>query len=331
MPVWTGEIVFLQSGRFRSYTNGILALVLVIVLILSPGASFATDDAALARQIQANQDFRYAEHLYVQQRYRAAADAFERFVFTYANDPRAAQALYQAALAHFAAGDYNATILLCQQLLDESEIAALSDQAYLLESRAHQRNKSYDQALISLNNVIVQSRNLEVVDEARYQGAWILIETLQFEEALNWLLAVSPQGAAAADIAPLMLKLKDPDLIESKNPTFAGTLAIVPGVGHLYIGRYRDALIAFALNGLTFWATWEAFDNEQPALGSLIGVVGLNLYVGNIFSAINGAQKFNRREAEQAVIGLKQEFPISLQIGLAPSGRGAQLALTLKF
>jgi hypothetical protein len=47
--------------------------------------------------------------------------------------------------------------------------------------------------------------------------------------------------------------------LPEKNPVYAGTLAIVPGLGHAYVPRYRDAIVSFLVNGLFIWAAVQAF------------------------------------------------------------------------
>jgi hypothetical protein len=47
--------------------------------------------------------------------------------------------------------------------------------------------------------------------------------------------------------------------IPQKSPATAGLLAaVLPGSGHLYIERYRDAGIAFVLNAAFIWGMVEA-------------------------------------------------------------------------
>jgi hypothetical protein len=58
--------------------------------------------------------------------------------------------------------------------------------------------------------------------------------------------------------------------IKRKNPTTAGLLSIIPGAGHLYCERKRDALISFFLNGAMIYAAYEAFDHDLDVLGGII-------------------------------------------------------------
>lgn len=87
-----------------------------------------------------------------------------------------------------------------------------------------------------------------------------------------------------------------------KRPWLAGTLsAVLPGAGQLYVGTRSDALVSFLLNGLIFYAAYEAFDREQYAAGTLLGSIGIGWYSGNIYNAVNGAHKENRRRRDRFI------------------------------
>ncbi|MDW7708879.1 MAG: hypothetical protein SCH98_00280 [Deferrisomatales bacterium] len=82
-----------------------------------------------------------------------------------------------------------------------------------------------------------------------------------------------------------------------KSPRAAGTLAaVLPGAGHLYTDRPRDAAVSFFLNAAFLWGTYEAARREQWALAGVLGFFELGWYSGNIASAVNAAHKWNRRE-----------------------------------
>ena len=56
----------------------------------------------------------------------------------------------------------------------------------------------------------------------------------------------------------------------------------MPGAGYLYLQRYRDAWISLVLTGGVAWAAYEAFDNDSPVLGSLLGITSGGFYLGSI-------------------------------------------------
>jgi len=93
-------------------------------------------------------------------------------------------------------------------------------------------------------------------------------------------------------------------------------LAIIPGAGHLYCERYKDAAIAFILNSAMIYAAYEAFDNNLDALGGIITFFELGFYSGNIYSAVNCAHKYNRNANKNFFEYLRQNSRINL--GLSP-------------
>jgi hypothetical protein len=112
-----------------------------------------------------------------------------------------------------------------------------------------------------------------------------------------------------------------------KSPALAGGLsAVLPGAGHLYCDRPRDALVSFLLNASFLWATVAAAERDQWALAGILGFFELGWYGGNVVSSVNAAQKWNRRE--------EQRFFEKHEAGLVPAwsllplreGVGATLA-----
>lgn len=88
--------------------------------------------------------------------------------------------------------------------------------------------------------------------------------------------------------------------LPQKSPALAGVLsAILPGAGHLYVDRPRDALTAFLVNGVFIWGTVECVKREQWGLAGLVGAAEIIWYSGTITGSVNGAEKWNRREKDR--------------------------------
>ena len=85
-----------------------------------------------------------------------------------------------------------------------------------------------------------------------------------------------------------------------KSPRLAGTLsAVLPGAGQGYVGKWSDATLAFVLNGVFIWGSVEAFHQDEDVAGSFLLAMEATWYFGNIYNAVNGAQKFNRATDER--------------------------------
>lgn len=111
-----------------------------------------------------------------------------------------------------------------------------------------------------------------------------------------------------------------------KSPGVAGTLAaVLPGAGHLYCDRPRDALVSFLLNAVFLVGTVEGARSGQWAVASILGAFEVGWYTGNIVSALNGAHKWNRRE--EARFFQDREAGVLPTLTAAPAAGGGTVQL----
>jgi hypothetical protein len=110
--------------------------------------------------------------------------------------------------------------------------------------------------------------------------------------------------------------MDSPQGVPSKSPWLAGGLsAAVPGLGSVYVGRYAEGALAFFVNALLISATVSSFQHDQPALGMALGTFALAFYGGAIYSAANGANKFNDRAQAAYLEDQRAHFGIVLTPG----------------
>jgi putative component of membrane protein insertase Oxa1/YidC/SpoIIIJ protein YidD len=79
--------------------------------------------------------------------------------------------------------------------------------------------------------------------------------------------------------------------LPEKNPTTAGFLAIVPGLGYLYSGFPQTAMAAFVVNSLFIWGSYEGFRADEPAIGSILAFFEAGWYSGNIYGSVVTARR----------------------------------------
>jgi TM2 domain-containing membrane protein YozV len=100
--------------------------------------------------------------------------------------------------------------------------------------------------------------------------------------------------------------------LPKKSPATAGTLAaIIPGAGHLYTERPRDALVAFLLNGAFIWGAIELFRHDNYVAGGIVTFFEIGWYTGNIYSAVSSAHKYNKKKREDFLERLKEIISLS--------------------
>lgn len=125
------------------------------------------------------------------------------------------------------------------------------------------------------------------------------LRTGQWEEARRKLAA----AAASDDPTLAAWRAVDGALVERaahrrrRSPWVAGALsAVVPGLGRVYIGRWKDGLMSAILVGLPagFAANGFADNGVKSVRGWLLGTMATALYVGNVYGSAVGAVAADR-------------------------------------
>ncbi|WP_164856418.1 hypothetical protein [Lujinxingia sediminis] len=123
-------------------------------------------------------------------------------------------------------------------------------------------------------------------------------------ERLRAMPERSPLAQEATEIAGLVEGLKIP----RKSPALAGVLSIVPGLGHVYLGQYGSAFVAFLWNGAFIYAIVDSVLAGRYGQAVLIGLVESIWYGGTIFGAVGGAHRFNRDAMRVVEDGLRRDL-----------------------
>jgi tetratricopeptide (TPR) repeat protein len=162
----------------------------------------------------------------------------------------------------------------------------------------------WDDAVSAFQRLPPGPETRRLLGAALYRGG-------RYQEAARTLLAPEADGGDAVLGTLALLRVghtqvpppareelaQEYESLPRKSPGLAGGLAaVLPGAGHLYTDRPRDAAISFVLNAAFLWGTVEAARREEWALAGILGFFELGWYSGNVVSAVNAAHKWNRRE-----------------------------------
>jgi tetratricopeptide (TPR) repeat protein len=270
--------------------------------------------------VNADGQFRYAEDCFSKEDYLSAVFEYKRFVFLFPEDGRGELARYKTGLSLYRAGKYREAIRFFRQFEEKYSDTKYTRKASFLIARAYLALDRKGDAIISLNNLTMLTEDVLTKDRAYYELGWIWLERpsyqLSFPEnerhATSYFKKVSPVGQKELKIKELEDELQKYESLSQKNPTLAGSLSVVPGIGQLYCERYQDSVTAFLLNMAFGLAAYEAFDHENYALGGLISTVGFGFYAGNIYGAVSSAHKYNRNLRRNFIESLKQNIKIHI-------------------
>lgn len=320
----SGGIVRADPSIIRK--GSFVAAITIAVCLLSVD-SYATPSVLLdpERQLQ------FAEHYFQEGEYYRAIGEYERFIYFFPEDKHVELARYRIGLAYLKGERYQEAIKAFKRLIDEYKTSAHSISSHLRISEAYVHLRDYDEALKYIENVINISPDQGIKDEAYYQCGWINLEKGLWEYAQTCFDKISATSRNKYRLEKLQKELDKKKLLKHKSPFIAGFLAIVPGSGHLYCKRYRDALVSFLVNGALIFAAYEAFDNDLNALGGIISFVEVGFYSGNFYSAISSAHKFNRDEKVRFFRYLKDHTKLNISLGGPKGNKALMLSCRLSF
>ena len=264
--------------------------------------------------LDSDRQFQFAEDLFQRKEYYRAIGEYERFIYFFPDAEQVELARYRIGLAYLRGERFEGAIEAFSRVIQEYPRSEYADKSYLKMSEACIQLKRYDEALTHLEQLIATDADQNVKDEAHYQCGWVYLEKGAWENAQTCFHKISHGNREKYRIEHLLKELNKKKHLKRKNPAAAGLFAILPGAGHLYCERRRDALLAFLVNGALILAACEAFDQELYALGGVITVVELGFYSGNIYSAVSSAHKYNRDERNRFLRDLEERAKIKISV-----------------
>lgn len=290
---------------------------------------FAAELPPPSLALNADRQYSYAEHLFQKGEDFRAIGEYERFLFFFPQDPRTETARYRIGEAYFHSQRYAQAADAFEALIRSAPETTLALQAQLMISEAHRRLGALGQAVQDLRNLLAVSENPGVRDEAYYRMGWVYIDMGQWQNAREAFRQIRVESRPEYRIERILSEVDRLTPVPRKNPTLAGGLSIVPGLGYLYVGRYRDALTAFLINTGLILASVESFGNDSPALGGVLAFVGAGFYSGNIYGAAGSAHKYNEAQTAGVIQHLKSLGGANLSV--APRRDPSGIALTLSW
>lgn len=256
-----------------------IALLIIFVVVFFLSSSEFSISFAKSISDEAEQQFRLAQKLEEEGNTFQAITEYERFLYFLPGHPKSPSVLYRLIRCRYKMREWgkaiaeaknfenkypeNPLLLPVKVLLGES----------LIESGSLQKGRETLEGLHSSPGVSVWKD--EITKEI---GRSYVLEG-NFGEARK--IALGKTGNSAN--------------YEGKSPWIAGVGAgLLPGFGHLYNGRPKDAWTAFFYTGILSAITWEACSNDHPWLAGAFGAGAATFYTGNIFSAVNVTYKGNK-------------------------------------
>ena len=284
----------------------------------------------LSDQIIINSDdqFDFARSVMNDGDYARAIVEFERFIHFFPGDTRVPSARLFIGMCYLNDRRYEEAREIFYPFITSEPDFPLSAKAVFLMGESYYQQGISKEAEYYFAQVIEKHSDSDLKNAALYRLGWTRMRQNKWSEASAVFKTVEKDSLFYESSRELAAQSLNGEELPEKNPAYAGTLAIIPGLGHAYVSRYRDAMISFLVNGLFIWAAVQAFHSDQDVLGGILTFMELGFYTGNIYSAVNAAHKYNRKVQNDFRESLQDRLDLSFFT--AEKGR-IGLALTFQF
>jgi tetratricopeptide (TPR) repeat protein len=290
--------------------------------------SVLTAASAESSSFSADQLITFAEHLMHEGEYFRAITEYRRFLFYYPDEPRRAMVHFRIGLALYHGESYGEALQTFREVTQHYPHTAYGKQAWLWQGESLARQGQYTAAEELYTEITSRFPRDAIGHQARYQRAWTLLYRRQWRDAAAQFQQVAPESTLYQSAQFLAQAVLEGERLPTKSPVLAGILSgLLPGSGQLYNGRLGDALLAFFLNGLFIAGVVEAEHSHTHAVAGVLSFFEAGWYAGNVYGAVNGAQKYNRYTTETFLRNLDNRFRFVPPEARTPQTFGVQFSL----
>lgn len=266
-----------------------LIIFWLLIFFLNSGANAGTTVT-----LDADRLYDYAVKSYKGGDFSESASAFHSFLSFFSEDKRAGDALVLRGFCLFALKRYPEASSAFKKAFDSPSYGEkIRNTSGLMIASCFEASGDRPSAMAFMENWASSvSADDKFKERIKYETAWLYLSNDDRQTAEKRFSEI--RSSYDFKIPELQDELKKVPSFE-KNPTLAGCLAVIPGGGFAYLGRYSDAFAALVVDTTLGLAAWQSFDKDIPALGGIISFVGVGFYLGGVYGSVSAAQKMNRK------------------------------------
>jgi tetratricopeptide (TPR) repeat protein len=289
-------------------------LLWFFLFVFLSGGAFAQEEGK--RSIDEKTQMGLGDFFFEDGDYYRAITEYKRFLFFFPQSLRAEEALWKIASSYFHGKRWDDALSSADELLKKHPSSPWAPDAVLLKGRCWMEKGEFSQGRHYLQRAKEMAGGSGLSQEAQWQLAVSYLKEERWKEAAAEFRKIDSASRLYPRADYWAKGIEGIDGVPQKSPTAAGILAILPGAGHLYCERYRDAGMAFVLNAGFIWGMVEAFRRENYVIGGILTFFELGWYSGNIYSAVSSAHKYNRNKKKEYLDGLEREERFSVGLSL---------------
>lgn len=265
-------------------------LVLLVLLFSLDG----TVMAGTVLTLDSDRLYDYAFKSYKSGEFSESASSFHSFIHFFPEDIRVEKALVLRGFSLFSLKKYAEAEVVFRTIFNSKEYGKEARNiSGLMIASCFDASKERSSAITFMENWAASEGGSDpFLDRIKYETFWLYLSNDDRNTAEKRISEIKEMPLYRA--VELKEELEKVPEFE-KSPTMAGCLAVIPGGGFAYLGRYSDAFAAFVVNSALGAAAWQSFDNDMSALGGIISFVGAGFYLGGVYGSVSAAEKMNKR------------------------------------
>jgi TM2 domain-containing membrane protein YozV len=293
---------------FRSLFVCVIQIFTFLVLPILPSILFAYE-------LSCNGEIKLGKDFFIQGDYSSAIYQFKRVLSLCEEIDIKQEAQYFLGVSYLFANKHEEAEKQFISII-EAKDHKYAEQAIVMLSFVLERQQKAASTKDYLSNLLNYNfKDNTLRESVHYKLAWLNLRSGELESASEHLREIKSSTELVQSAKELLSATKGFQELPYKSPTLSGFLsACMPGAGQFYVGRPKDGLTAFIVNGLFIGATVQAFEHDQEFLGVMLGALELGWYIGNIYNATNSAHKYNKKVREDYWKGYKDELNLNLLI-----------------
>lgn len=276
-------------------------------------AALGAARAASAQPSRAEETLRFAEQLYSERDFYRAIGEYKRFAFQSPGSPLLGWARLRIGQSYLEGGRAEAAWTVFDAIAADSADARLRSWARLASARSLYRAGRLRQSLAALaRSRSALASDAQLSGTAAYLQGCVHLRLDEIAAARSRFASIWAGHPLAGRAWRILDGIEGFDDLPSKSPWLAGTLSIVPGLGHVYLEQYSIGLTAAAWNGLFAFATYDAFRRGSRGVGILLAAMELLWYSGTIYGAVNGAERYKRDARQNLLDAIEQQAELDV-------------------
>ena len=274
--------------------------------------------------LDSDQMLRYALVLIEEGDYDVALGELKRFLHFFPQEQEIPLVKYYTGICYMEKGDNEKARKIFLELARVYNDPLIRSGAFYFSGETCYRQGAFREAEYYYSKALMARPQGQIRRASLYRLGWARMKQDKWNAASEAFRGIEGDDKLAEMAGSLAEASLEGKILMQKAPAGAAVLAaVIPGLGHAYVKRYRDAGISFLLNGLFIWASIESFRRDHDVLGGMLSFLELGWYSGNIYSAVNVTHKYNRKIREQYRFSLKEGLKIRIIKGdRGPAGIG---------